>query len=122
MLIPEVVERFGKESDISVIVSPPEAPEDHVEYAKKSNKIVFKKDTAEVLVAMYFDLVIKEGAEWTTIRQGVVGLGGKVTSSIKTHEQDYHLSIKPTAVGIKKLGLVDPSIEDEDERLVEHEA
>lgn len=122
MLIPEVVERFGKESDISVIVSPAEAPEDHVEYAKKSNKIVFKKDTAEVLVAMYFDLVIKEGAEWTTIRQGVVGLGGKVTSSIKTHEQDYHLSIKPTAVGIKKLGLVDPSIEDEDERLVEHEA
>ena len=122
LLLPDVVERYGKDSDISLLISPAEAPEDHVEYAQKSNKVVFKKDTIELLVSFYFDLVLKEDGQWTTIRQGVMGFGGKSTVTIKQALQDYWLSIKPASVGIKKLGLVDPSIEDEDERLVEHES
>lgn len=78
MLLPDVVDQYGSDADISLLLSPHEAPEEHAEYVKKANKIVFSKDQLEVVLAIYFDLIIKdEEANWRTVRQGYLGFGGK---------------------------------------------
>lgn len=78
MLLPDVVEQYGEDADISLMLNPHEAPEEHAEYVKKTNKVVFSKDQLEIILASYFDLIVKdEERQWKTVRQGYLGFGGK---------------------------------------------
>ena len=74
-------------------------------------------------MATNFNLIVKdEEGLWKPVREGYLGLGGKCGFSLKTQEDEYKLSLKPTSVGIKKLVLVDPAITDEEERVMESES
>lgn len=60
MLLPDIVDQFGEEADISLMLNPAEAPEEHGEYVKKANKVQFSKDALEIVIATYFDLILKD--------------------------------------------------------------
>jgi hypothetical protein len=59
-LLPDIVEKYGENSKISIILNPEVAPEEHVNYAMKSNKVVFNKEALEVVIALYLDLAIED--------------------------------------------------------------
>lgn len=79
MLLPDIVDTYGKEADISLLLNPHDAPEEFSEYVQKSFKIVFSKDQIEIFAAAYFDLLIKDQeGNWNKVRSGYLGFGGKV--------------------------------------------
>lgn len=105
------------------MLSPPDALEEHVDNARKAIKVNFKKDGAEIVLAAYFNLVVKNSKtnEWDVARKAYIAFG--VSSTVKHYiEGDEHVvKIKPSA-GIKKIAFFDPNEEEEDDRDKEHEA
>lgn len=60
MLLPDIVEIYGGDADVSLLLNPQDAPEEFSDYVKKSFKVVFSKDQIEIFVAAYFDLLVKD--------------------------------------------------------------
>lgn len=79
MLLPEVVEEYGKDSNITLILFPENPFEEYKDYVSTANKVVFKKDTIEFLIAADFDIAIEQAnGEYKAIRRGYLGFGGTV--------------------------------------------
>ena len=110
-LLPEVVDKYGEDSNLTVIFAPNEPVEEFLDYVKKSNKIVFKNNSIEILIAIDFDMAIQSGndPEWKVIRRGYFGFGGTVQVRQKTeNEEEVELIINPK-LSLKKLGMRDPT-------------
>lgn len=123
LLLPDLVEAYGPNAEVSVLLSPSSAPEEHVKYTKTANKVIFKKDALELLVSTYFDLIVKnDQGVWEGVRQGFIGIGAKSTLSLATTEDAYNLVLKPSGIGVKKITLLDPSVEDEEDRVMDNES
>lgn len=120
ILLPEVVDKYGKDKALSVKLNPAETDEESSVYASKNNKVTFKKDAAEVVLAWAFELLAEKGDyEWEAIRKGFLGFG--VSSVIKQNAgHPFSIYLKPSG-GIKKLKLLDPHAE-EDEQEMNHES
>lgn len=98
-----------------------------MKFARANNRVVFKKDQAEITLGTYFDLVARsKKGEWITVRQGYIVLGAKIGLLFTTPdslEGNYTLKVNPTGLGIKKIVLVDPELEEDDEdRELAHES
>ena len=98
-----------------------------MKFARANNRVVFKKDLAEITLGTYFDLVARsKKGEWITVRQGYIVLGAKIGLLFTTPdslEGNYTLKVNPSGLGIKKIVLVDPELEEDDEdRELAHES
>ena len=98
-----------------------------MKFARANNRVVFKKDQAEITLGTYFDLVARsKKGEWITVRQGYIVLGAKIGLLFTTPdslEGNYTLKVNPSGLGIKKIVLVDPELEEDDEdRELAHES
>lgn len=67
--MPDIPQKYGKKAPISVVFNPTVVPENHMKFARANNRIVFKKDQAEVTLGSYFDLTVKDKQEkWIVLR------------------------------------------------------
>lgn len=82
MLLPDVVDKYGKDKSLSVKLSPVETDDEAIQYVSKNNKFTFKKDAAEVVLAWAFELLAeKDDQKWEAVRKGYLGFG--VSSVLK---------------------------------------
>lgn len=124
LLIPDVHDKYGGNSAISIKVNPATSSNDEeaLTFLKKNNKFVFKKDALDLSVAMAFELLVQnENKEWDVIRTGYMAFGGSATIKQDPKEKTLLTITKPSA-GFKKLKLFDPLIEDEEEMEMVNEA
>ncbi|CDW91643.1 UNKNOWN [Stylonychia lemnae] len=120
MLFPTLADRYNKNDSISIMISPEDTLQEGVDYAKKNIKIVFKKDSADILLPIVFNLIVNQSDSWDIFRKGYVGLG--LGSTLKQLEdKPLKFSMKANA-GIKKIVLIDNKAEDEEDQNMEHEA
>ncbi|CDW90574.1 UNKNOWN [Stylonychia lemnae] len=119
-LFPSLEDKYSKDDFFSLMINPIKQLEDGVEYANKNIKFQFKKDQIEILIPLIFDIVVHHNEAWDIFRQGFLGFG--LSATLKQQEdKPLKFSFKANA-GIKKLVLIDQSVEDPDDQNMEHES
>ena len=71
ILFPDIAEQYGLDKKINVLFFPDDESEETVQTLQKFNKILFKKDSIEILIAVSFNMVLEEAENtWIKIRTG----------------------------------------------------
>ena len=94
-----------------------------MEAARKSVKVQFKKDAADVVIAFYFNLIVQnsETNQWETVRKCYIAFGGNNQVKHSIEGEEHVFNVKPQ-LSIKKIAFFDPNEEEEEDRDKEHEA
>ena len=88
----------------------------------KFNKVTYKKDALEIMLAIALELQVqKEDGQWEAFRAGFFSFGVSAAITQKSNATTHYLHLNKFNIGIRKIILDDPTVEDVEERRKEDE-
>jgi hypothetical protein len=124
-IMPEVADRYKANRPITIRFNPVNLveQEDVKKFLEANNKFTFKKDALEMLLAIGLELQVQEeNGNWVPFRAGHFSFGAGATVTQRKNESEHELYINKVNVGIRKITMIDPTVEDEEERVKEDES
>lgn len=123
-IMPEVAQRYDHSLPITVRLNPSGLMEQEEVQAflNKFNKVTYKKDALEILLAIAMELQVKkEDGQWEAFRAGFFSFGISGSLVQKSNSTSQYIHFSKFNIGIRKITLDDPTVDDPEERRKEDE-
>lgn len=109
-LFVDLHEEYGDKKLINVFLNTDDENDEAKEQLDAGNKVTFKKDAAEFLVATSLNLDVENGNEWQMVRKGYVALRLNVQAKM----QGLQKLVYKMEGGIKNIRLLNTEDEEQD--------